>query len=664
MSLYKLTFTLLLSLLFQLSYAQIDMESFGVPNSNGINTNTYDDEHEDDHDEHEHHHEVSDTIPSIISTWIIDAEGAKFKTIELDTMLTLYHLYNPVQRIDLLPVTTGNIGGAYLYSDFFKRRPSNDFYFARTVEAYFENPSTIRYFNTTTPYTVLDYVQNFNKNKRAETMFNVVHSQNVNKDFNFKFFLNSDNSVGFYQEQEARHSNLGLATTYRTDKFNSHVSIIANRHKSEENGGLQQGQPNLNEYDETETFLVNLTNADSEVRSTIFSAVNEYKLGVEEEVEDEEGYLIPRFRPITGFLYKAEYARNYRRFTENRPDFDYFENTYYDSITTADSVSYNRFTNLFQIKFYENPDRKFTFSKRAYIANDIIRASMYEIDTALISTNKLHNTYVGGGIAREEGSFLTFDFRGKLYFTGYRAGQTELQGLIEKPLRIGSDTTTLSVEAELNSLVPDYFEQNYRSNHYIWQNNFSNINEMRAKATVASKRLNLDASFSYALISNYTYNNAEALPTQLNDELLVVSAYLNKDIATKNWFLRARLQWQQSSSSALHLPTLTGYLSVNWKFVLAGVLHNHIGFDVRYSSAFYADAYNPSTGQYHWQDQQKIGNYPVTNLHYNFKLKRARLFLQMMNATSGLLDGNYWSAPSNPLYRRSLRFGVAWSFYD
>ena len=90
----------------------------------------------------------------------------------------------------------------------------------------------------------------------------------------------------------------------------------------------------------------------------------------------------------------------------------------------------------------------------------------------------------------------------------------------------------------------------------------------------------------------------------------------------------------------------------------------HIGLDVRYNTSFYSDAYEPETGQYHWQNKQKTGNYPFVCGHLNFKLKRTRFFAQFMNATAGLLDGNFWAAPNYPLYRRTFRLGVAWSFYD
>jgi outer membrane receptor protein involved in Fe transport len=105
-------------------------------------------------------------------------------------------------------------------------------------------------------------------------------------------------------------------------------------------------------------------------------------------------------------------------------------------------------------------------------------------------------------------------------------------------------------------------------------------------------------------------------------------------------------------------------MSINFKLLISKVLHTNFGVDVRYSTAYYAEAYSPATAQYYWQNQQKIGNFPIVDLHANLKLKRTRAFFQLQNAATGFLDVQYWAAPNYPLYRRTFRLGIAWSFYD
>lgn len=662
----KQQFIILLFLLVGLhGMAQQSITSFGTGGTTSFNGTegeqngeNQDQEKEDEEKQKQKH------VPSIIRAWQVANYGANFEKADLDTTLGFYHVYNPVFKNDIYPVFTGNNGGAYENSDFFKRDNKSGFYFYRSYEGYSKFPDDIKFVNTTTPYTLLDYSQSENKSTRNETRFNVLHTQNANKDFNFQLFYDQTKSTGHYQYQENKYHDIGIATTYITDKFNSHAAILFNRLKDEENGGLETGQ-DLNEYTETETYLVNLVSAESQVLNNIIWFQNEYKLGKYEEKEDSLGNPYKSFRPITGLIHSFEYSGSKRLYTDTDPDTTYYRNTYRDDTYTGDTVVYNRMTNVFQLKFYESPSRKYTFSKRAFIGNDLITAKMMDVDSTYLSKTRMHNVFVGGAISRDLSEFWRWNMEGKIYLTGYRSGQTELSAFIFKPLRIGKDTTSLYVKGELNTIVPDYFQQHYRSNHYEWNNQFDNTNEMIIRARIHSQLHKLTIGFNYALIGNYIYNDSIALPKQGGTEMLVLGAYLNKEIESKHWLLRANLAWQKSSQeNYLHLPRFAGYLSMNFKMLVSKVLYTNLGVDVRYSEAYYADAYDPATGRFYWQNQQKIGNFPIVDLHANLKLKRTRVFFQLMNAATGFLDGNFWSAPDYPLYRRTFRLGVAWTFYD
>ena len=319
-------------------------------------------------------------------------------------------------------------------------------------------------------------------------------------------------------------------------------------------------------------------------------------------------------------------------------------------------------TNIFQIKFYEAPDRKFTFGKRAYIGNDQL---WYSFTSTKYYPKKQSNTFIGGGIFRNEGKFWQWEADGRIYLTGYRTGQTELNGYVNKPLKIGRDTTSLRIEGSLKSLIPEYYDQYFYSNHFEWRNNFSNINEMTIKSSIHSKEYKTMVGVNYSLIGNYIYNNSQAMPAQSNSELLVLSAYLNKDFESDHWILRTQALVQKANNgNIIHLPAFAGFISMNYRTIISKVMHFQIGADTRYNSAFYADAYDPATSRFYLQSTQLIGKYPYIDLHANLKLKRTRFFFILMNAGSGFVGNNYFLAPDYPYYRRTFRFGISWSFYD
>lgn len=629
-------------------------------------------------------------IPSHIKTWEVSKIGSVVKSTELDTTLTFYHVYQPISQKSISNTFTGNNGGAYISNDFFNRTYNSDFYFARSFDAYWLTPSQIRYFNTTTPYSLLDYSQSENRSKKNETRFNVILSQNVNKKFNYEFIYNQSKSQGQYLNQETKFHNLAIATSYLSDNFLSHSNIIFNRLQGEENGGLVADQT-FDDSQKTENYLVKMDDALNKLQNNNIYTINEYRLGKKIEA-DTATNTKEKFIPRVGFMHEFELSNNKRRFTKTADSEDFFTNNYINTGLTNDSARYTRVTNIFQIKFYEAPDRKYTFGKRAYIGNDqlwhhassqvddlaaipfpLIGSYFYPTSSSLnnqLLTNKLFfskqtNTYIGGGIFRNEGKFWQWEAEGRIYLTGYRSGQTELKGFLNKPIKIGRDTTSLRIEGSLKTLVPEYFDMYFFSNNFIWKNNFKNLNEMTIRSSIHSQQYKATIGMNYSLIGNYIYNNANALPAQAGSELLMLSAYLNKDFESDHWVIRTQALAQKASNENLiHLPAFAGFVSLNYRTIISKVMHFQLGADARYNSAFYADAYEPATARFYLQNKQLIGKYPYIDVHANLKLKRTRFFFVMMNVASGFAGNNYFMAPDYPYYRRTYRIGLAWSFYD
>jgi len=598
-------------------------------------------------------------IPSFIKTWQVRQQGTLIEKTELDTALTFYHVYQPIYKKSISSTFTGNNGGASISNDFFQRQYNSDFYFARSFDAYWLTPSQINYFNTTTPFSLLDYSQSESKSSKSETRFNVFLSQNVNKKLNFQFIYNQTKSQGQYLYQENKFHNIGLVSSYNSNNFLSHSNIIFNRLEGQENGGLEANQP-LGGTDKTENFSVRMDDALNKIQNNSIFTVNEYRVGKTIEADSAEN-VVERFIPRVGFIHEFEFSGNKRRFTKTDPN-TFFKNVYDNDTLTNDSTKYSRLTNIFQIKFYEAPDRKFTFGKRAYIGNDQL---WYGFSSAKYYPKKQSNTFIGGGIFRNEGKFWQWEADGRIYLTGYRTGQTELNGYVNKPLKIGRDTTSLRIEGSLKSLVPEYYDQYFYSNHFEWRNNFSNINEMTIKSSIHSQEYKTTVGVNYSLIGNYIYNNSQALPAQSKSELLVLSAFINKDFESDHWILRTQALVQKANNgNIIHLPTFAGFISMNYRTIISKVMHFQIGADTRYNSNFYADAYDPATARFYLQDTQLLGKYPYIDLHANLKLKRTRFFFIMMNAASGLVGDNYFLAPDYPYYRRTFRIGISWSFYD
>lgn len=601
-----------------------------------------------------------------VGSWKISDYGTFQDSIVLDTALDNFQNYNLVFQNTLTATYLGNYGLPAIDNDFFNRNHDVDFLFSQTREFYMLTPANLQYYNTRTPYTRLDFSQSENRVIKNETRFNVFHSQNVNPDLNFTFRINLSKSAGQYTAQDSRNNFITLYSSYTGQNLRLFSGFITNGAKNSENGGLTNEQDIFNGA-ETELLNVNLNASKSLFKSTYYFVNGEYRFG---KMIKTEGDSVPTlFRPILGIVFNSQYERHRQEFIdEEDAENTFFENTYFGEDYTKDSIRFNRLSNVFQLKQYENLQRKYSFGKRAYIGFDLDKTLSPGADTAIITSvvNNYTNVYAGGGIFRETGSFWNWKFDGKIVFAGAKAGETELRGLITKPFRVANDSTAaLVISGNINNTAADYFQNVFYSNHYRWNNDFKMQQRMNVNGSIVSQTQKLKLSANYALINNYIFFNREGIPEQTGKELLVLSAFADKDFALKNFHFHARALWQKvSDENYIHLPDFSAFVSAYYKFVISKVLFTQIGVDTRYNTKYYADAYSPSTGLFYLQSEKKYGNYPYIDIYANLRLKRTRAFFKLSNIGTNFLDGEYFTSPGYPMPRSTFRFGLSWLFYD
>ena len=605
-----------------------------------------------------------EVVDSHIEMWNVTGYGAFQDSTILDTLQDYFHIFHPVFKEALTATYVGNYGTPYLDNDFFGRGSNLGFFFLKSREAYLLTPENLDYYNTTTPYTRLDFSQSENKARKNETRFNVIHSQNVNPYLNFTFRFDQATSQGQYNYQDSKNNSVTFYSSYNKDELNIYSGFISNAIKNTENGGLMNDNL-IFEPDDTEYLNVNLSESRSTFNSTFFFTNAEYQIGKYDEIDDSTEV----FRPIIGILYSVQYERHKQEFMEEEQyDSIFFDNSYYGDDYIKDSIRFNKLSNVFQLKQYENTNRKASFGKRVFVGYDFVQGSTPGINEEVSNRQiiKYSNLFTGGGIFRQTGKFWRWNFDGKLYLVGRNAGQTELNGEIAKPFTFfGDSLAALIFNGRIENLVADPFQDKFYSNHVRWDNNFKMEPRMIVGGKFISVKRKLQIGGKYAILNNYIYNDVLGIPTQTNSEVIVLSAYLDKDFNYRNLHLRMRGLWQKASNEDfIHLPDLSAFVSAYYKFVISKVLFTQIGIDTRYNTAYYADAYAPSTGLFHLQNDKEYGNFPYIDVYASLRLKRTRLFFKMMNIGTDFIDREYITTPNYPMVRSTFRFGVSWAFYD
>ena len=640
-------------------------------------------------EESEHRHGEME-IESRIKLWYVNNYGAFDDSTKLDTLQDYFHVYHPLYKNDKVLTASylGNYGLAGIDNNFFNRKYGTPYFFAQSRDAYILSPGKLKYFNTTTPYTLLDYSQSENKSSHYEIRFNVLHSRNINPWWNFTFRVDLAKSEGQYLYQDAKNNSVSLYTSYVKDQWKVHAGFITNSMSNTDNGGISSDSL-LADPEDAEYWNVNLVESSSEFSSSFFFADGEYRFGKYIETKDRAEDV---FRPLMGAMLSTELSFNKHEFTEDEADNDFFDNTYYpDSIYTTDSIRFSRISTVFQLKQYENSEKKYSFGKRAFIGAEFNSGSMpgkaspdpaqldYPVsllgnagdawtpDTVFFETDiNYSNVFIGGGIFRETGRFWKWNFDGKLYFAGRNAGQTELNGLIYKPFPfLGDSLASLSFNGAIQNKVADYFQENFYSMHYQWDNSLDMEQRVTVGGTFKMPQRKLELGAKYSIINNFIYNDTTGVPNQTSNELLVMSAYLDKDFNFRRFHFRTRLLWQKvSDDSYLHLPEWSAYVSTYYQFYVSKVLFTQIGADLRYNSSYYVDDYAPSTGLFYLQNDKEYGNYPYIDIYASVRLKRTRVFFKYFNVGTHFLDGEYMTVPHYPMNRATFRLGVSWAFYD
>ncbi|WP_320111647.1 putative porin [Draconibacterium orientale] len=606
-------------------------------------------------------------VPSKIKLWYLKGDGAFKDSTVLDTLHDYKHIFHPVFKNTISATYTGNYGNPGMTNDFFQRGNQTNYFFLQSRQDYLLTPGKIKYMNTTTPYTRFDYSQSENKSRNNETRFDVVHSQNVTPFWNWTFRTNQEKSDGQYSAQDAKNNFVALNTSYNRDQWNVYGGFISNSLKNSENGGLTNDTLLFSGQD-AEYWPTNLSEARSQFNSINYYTTAEYRIG---KYDFDPVDSVDVFRPIVGLMYSFGHDRYSQKFVDEEDTTNtFFMNTYYGDDYTTDEIKFRRISNVFQLKQYENPTRKYTFGKRAFLGYELFRGNTPGVQVN-DSTHrrfdiKYSNLYVGGGIFREMGSFWLWNFDGKVNLTGRNAGELELNGMITKPFSFWGDSAAAMIfTGSFENRVPDYFQETFRSNHFQWDNDFDAEQRLSLGAKFKVPQRKLELAANYAAINNFLYNNEEAIPDQTSNEILVMSVYADKDFNYRRFHFRTRLLWQKVSEERyLHLPEWSAFVNTYYQFTISKVMFTQIGADMRYNTNYYSDAYSPATGLFYLQSEKEYGNYPYIDVYATLCLKRTKIFFKYMNLGSHFLDGTYMTTPNYPMPRATFRLGVSWAWYD
>lgn len=622
-----------------------------------------------------------DTLDYSISTWTLDRFQNKIEN-SVDTALENFHLYNPIYKADHVQAFNGNTGQAHQSLNFINRE-KNSFVFLKPYSAYLFTPENNIFFNTKQAYSQVHYITNLNKKNNLQNL-DVIHSQNILPNLNTGLQYRLIGALGEYKAQKTTNHHFRAFTSYEHKNYNAFVVYNYNKFNSLLNGGLTPetilDDPN-NLTDDTKLFPVYLDSSKQAILSRNINLKQSFLLN-RTIITDTEDTLMPSISvPYLKIGHELDWNYN-KRIYSSTPEPEFYQQIHVDTsgvidFSPLDSTDHKKINNTFFVKFLDDTLNKalpsvtfaYTHSYESFHSYKNDKNYSNHIVSALVD-NPIYNKWYWA---------LSADYT----LMGDKHGDIELNGSVKK--YFGKDNQHhLRLKGSFERTTTDYFIQNYSSTFFDWNN--SGMNKPAVSSidfAYHNEKLKFEIGIRQSVLDNYIYfasiqdsvnhgdtmmvfENIAGYPFQETNTFDLTTAYISHQLDWGPIHMKNSLVYQKTSNdSVLHLPEFTIYNSTYYQTQLfKKVITLQVGFDFRYNTGYYADAFNPATGLFYNQYEKELGYYPYFDVFANIKWKRVRMFFKYEHINHGLNGNQYYTVIDHPLNPRLFRFGLSWRFWN
>lgn len=532
----------------------------------------------------------------------------------------------------------------------------------KAFEAYFVNERSIKYLIPVQPFTELYYTSGSKKEQQLNLSFG--------RELMPRFFVGMEfylvNSPGPYKNSKSDNKSVSITARYHTvnERYAASLFYFQNKLIMQENGGITNDYIFTgNQETDRRIIPVNLTTAQNKVKESGFGFEQYFNLSAQPAKPDS---LHPKKNRIQigRITHRFSYHRNQMLFTESDPLAEYYADfdTVLDIEKTYDSVYQQVVKNSLQWNTlgYRKYNDDIPFYLVAGIEHAYIQHGGF---TETLSHYTQLNPYAGIRIGLFKSAFL--DGTARLITGKYSQGDLLLKARLHQYLGTkAKNVGSLTFSGELINQDPSWFFQQYSSNHFRWENQFSKSKFVTFAGAYSWH--GFTGGVKWQVLDRYTYLNKAAMPQQFTGTTTLFDVYSNIDAVVGKFAIKGSFHYLLNGNDTLiHLPDFTMKVKVAFSqelFNRAAVLQPAIIYT--YYTAYKADAYMPALRAFYLQDEKLTGGYPFIDVILGLKVKRANIFLKYANLFGLTGDYSYISVPHYPMRDPRFYFGVSWRFYQ
>lgn len=603
---------------------------------------------------------------------------------KLDNSVNDFTKYFPIPAHYIYLGNVGNASRSLLFSPII--HPGWDAGF-HAYDIYMSNIERTRFFNTTRPYTTLNYMIG----SHAEQLINVLHTQNFNPNWNMAFDYHLISAPGWFKSQKTNHNNITISSFYQTrnKRYSLYAIYFFNKINGSENGGIINNSflndPRYKSREliptqlggdatfSTNFFTSNVTTGAAYKTST-FLFRHQYDLGQKDSLKINDTTTVKLFYARIRFQHSFQYNTYEYSFIDQSIDSTSYHDNFQITIPSGSTITlkdkWQELINEFSILSYPDKKNQNQFLKLGVaiqnlkgsfsnnIENYINQLSNYNLYTLAEYRNKTRN------------QLWDIEANGKLYINGWNAG--DYGGFISLNRFISKKIGSLTAGFENINRTPSFIFNPESSFLYNGPANLNKENISHIFGSIDNSYLQLKLTGDYYLIGNYTYFNDLYKATQQSSLLNVLRISASKTIQlNKHIFWYADVYAQQASNiKVVSLPLFFSRNRLAFEGIFFKNLNISTGLEIKYHTPYKAYGYSPINGQFYVQPNTIISNRPEGAAFVHFAIKSFRAYIRFENLNaldfqnSFSFTQNNMAAPLYPYPGLVFKLGIAWGFVN
>ena len=540
----------------------------------------------------------------------------------------------------------------------------------------FDNNKYLRLHRAFAPFTKFKYLQGPGKTIAV----NALHTQNFGARSNITLDYNSVTSqeqyVGSLQNNTHRNIHVNQLSISKNGKYKQVVYLGWERGNRQENGGLAS---------ETD-FFIPVDSSKFQIRP--LGAYNP-RLTTAKSLFSSHNHQLHQQYQIKKRLYITQavsWEKTAYQFKDSKRDTNFYGKRYFETaLKTNDSNVWQMITQAIGIK-------KSTDLFQFHVQH-LYQAATYQSNLLRFTQNQKILNYQSAGL-QLDGSlglfrFPSMQFRAAYMYAGYAKNSHQLFGsfyLLRKSYHnngSGIKYLHFNAEAQSQTTPASFFQQNFYSNHFIYNNKFELTGDKHLAGRVIfhnesdSSRKRMLGLFAVVRSGSWTNPilSLDSLPFTQFGSQPYKQVEMNFSMRGKRLYFTQTANIKKFNSSLptifnMGQPVLRTTTTLEYKmpaFKKAMILT--LGTNIQYTSKFQNTTYRPDAGSFIVQSNlTNLGNYFELDLYAVAKVQTIDIFLKAEHINEIFVipgfNTRYQYVAGYPIQPYRIRFGLNWKFYN